>query len=225
MTARFPLTLYSPSMSKPVYQHISTSWSAVTLSTWRKRTKKKTPTLQSCEESSSPLFSTALIHFSTKLGIVVLSCAHSVASWQPNTFSVGNKIIIVSVVCHKDIYKHRWHDGQMQQMLGVNTLPNTSCHLIFMQSTPVSLSFAYTNLFSCEQKKLQTILGKQERLSAYLWCNLFLSLTAGWDASWGTSSTLFEPSLGLFLLQSSRSEWQLAWWLKTAMADILKCCI
>lgn len=38
-----------------------------------------------------PLFSTALIHFSTKLGTVVFSCAHSEARWHPNTFSEGNK--------------------------------------------------------------------------------------------------------------------------------------
>ena len=46
----------------------------------------------------SPLFSTALIHLSTKLGTVVLSCAQSVDRWQPNTLSEGNNNIITIII-------------------------------------------------------------------------------------------------------------------------------
>lgn len=55
--------------------------------------QQKYPTvIQAVEQTDSlPLFSTALIHFSTNLGTVEFSCAHSVARWQPNTLSTGKK--------------------------------------------------------------------------------------------------------------------------------------
>lgn len=60
-----------------------------------------------------PLFSTAFIHFSTKRGTVVFSCAHSVAKWQPNTLSVKkdeimkNNVAVVPIVILDDYKLNR----------------------------------------------------------------------------------------------------------------------
>lgn len=52
--------------------------------------QKSLTVIQAVEQTDGlPLFSTALIHFSTNLGTVEFSCAHSVARWQPNTLSTG----------------------------------------------------------------------------------------------------------------------------------------
>lgn len=55
-----------------------------------------TPSFYSRVRQRVPLFSTALMHFSTKRGTVVFSCAHSVAKWQPNTLSMRKKYIIMN---------------------------------------------------------------------------------------------------------------------------------
>lgn len=57
---------------------------------------RPTPSFYSCVRQRVPLFSTALMHFSTKRGTVVFSCAHSVAKWQPNTLSMRKKCIIMN---------------------------------------------------------------------------------------------------------------------------------
>lgn len=80
MTARFPLTLYSPSMSRPAAQ-------THTAPSQQHTHNSDTHTQQ--QPAALPLRSTAFTHFSTKRGIVVRSCAHSSPRWQPKTLSAG----------------------------------------------------------------------------------------------------------------------------------------
>lgn len=86
-------------MSKPVNQHIGTRKSTSVLHI------VKQLQYDSGTQGGLPLFSTALIHFSTKLGTVVLSCAHSVARWQPNTLSAEITFLLI-VVAVLSPFKH-----------------------------------------------------------------------------------------------------------------------